>query len=134
MARHSAISPDRLSEILTAIVTGGTLVGGNSKGHDVFSPEFGLVEVKARILGTDGPLPRVSLKIANIKKADFFIAVRWTKAMELHDAIGLPKSVAGKLFATKQQQGRGLAHIAWRDWILAPGAQSFREKMLQALA
>lgn len=133
MARHSAISPDRLSEILTAIVTRGKLVGGNSKGHDVFSPEFGLVEVKSRILGTDGPFPRVSLKSANIKKADFFMAVRWTKAMELHDAIGLPKPVVGMLYAAKQQ-ANGKAHIAWRDWISAPGAQNFREKMLQTLA
>ena len=132
IARHSMISPDRLSEILAAIVTSGTIVGGNSKGHDVLSPEFGLVEVKARILGTDGLFPRVSLKASNIEKADFFLAVRWTKAMELHDAIGVPKATAAILYAAKQQV-RGLAHIAWRDWISAFGAKSFRHEMLRAL-
>jgi hypothetical protein len=133
IARHSIISADRLSEILTAIVTGGTIVGGNSKGHDVLSPNFGLVEVKARIMGTDGLFPRVSLKAGNIAKADFFMAVRWTKEMALYEAIGVPKTTAALLYTAKQQ-ARGLAHIAWRDWIAAPGARSFRGEMLGALA
>ena len=102
IARHSIISPDRLAEILTAIVTGGTIVGGNSKGHDIRSPKCGLVEVKARILGTDGPFPRVSLKAANIDKADFVMAVRWTKTMDLYDAVGVPKATATVLYAAKQ--------------------------------
>jgi hypothetical protein len=133
IARHSIISADRLSEILTAIVTGGMIVGGNSKGHDILSPTFGLVEVKARILGTDGPFPRVSLKAGNIKKADFFMAVRWTKEMSLYEAIGVPKATAATLYAAKQQVS-GLAHIAWRDWTAVPGARSFRSEMVGALA
>jgi hypothetical protein len=126
--RHSIISPDRLSEILTAIVTAGELVGGNSKGYDVISPEFGRVEVKARILGTDGPFPRVSLKASNITKAGFFMAVRWTNSMQLHDAVALPQADAAALYSAKRQ-GSGLAHIAWRDWVAAPAARRFRDEM-----
>src|ERR1035437_9932048 len=93
LSLYSIISADWLAEILTAIVTGGSVVGGNANGHDVFSPRFGFVEVKSRILGTDGPLPRVSLKTGNIDKSDFFMAVRWTKTMALYDA-GLSKNIA----------------------------------------
>jgi hypothetical protein len=132
LARYSIISADRLSEILTAIVTGGIVVGGNAKGHDVFSPRFGFVEVKSRILGTDGPLPRVSLKTGNIDKSDFFMAVRWTKTMELYDAVGLSKKEAAVLHAAKRQPS-GLAHIGWQDWSSAPGARHFRNEMLRAL-
>jgi hypothetical protein len=132
LARYSIISADRLSEILTAIVTGGTIVGGNSKGHDVFSPQFGFVEVKSRILGTDGPLPRVSLKAGNIEKSDFFMAVRWTKKMELYDAVGVPKTAAAVLHAAKRQAS-GLAHIGWHDWTSAPGARRFKDEMHRAL-
>lgn len=132
MERHTSISPDRLSEILTAIATGGEIVGGNSKGYDVISPEYGRIEVKARILGTDGPFPRVSLKASNIDKADLIMAVRWTEKMELHDAIALPKAGAAVLYAAKRQGG-GLAHIAWRDWIAAPDARRFRDEMRRIL-
>lgn len=132
IARHSIISPDRLSEILTALVTGGELAGGNSKGYDVISPEFGHIEVKARILGTDGPFPRVSLRASNIEKADFFMAVRWTETMRLQEAVALPKAEATALYTAKRQ-GSGLAHIAWRDWVAAPGARHFGDEMRRVL-
>ncbi|MGC1467104.1 MAG: hypothetical protein WA792_15390 [Pseudolabrys sp.] len=126
--RHSIISPDRLSEILTAIVTNGEIVGGNSRDHDVVSPKFGRVEVKARILGIDGQFPRVSLKSSNIERADYFMAVRWTATMQLHDAVGLPKAEVATLYSAKQQSS-GLAHIAWNDWIKAATARRFAEEM-----
>jgi hypothetical protein len=131
-ARYSSISLDRVAEILTAIVTNGTVIGGNSKGRDILSPTFGLVEVKSRILGTDGPLPRVSLKASNIEKADYFVAVRWTETMQLHDAVGLPKAAAAMLYAAKRQSS-GLAHIVWRDWIAAPTMRNLREEFAAAL-
>jgi hypothetical protein len=133
VSRYSTISPDRLAEILTAAVTEGDLVGGNSAGYDVNSRRLGFVEVKARILGTDGPLPRVSLKTRNIEKSDFFMAVRWTRQMELYAAVGLPKASAAMLHAIKRQ-ATGLAHIGWQDWVSAPGAVDFRDAMLKILA
>lgn len=133
IARYSSISLDRVSEILTAIVTNGTVIGRNSKGRDILSPTFGLVEVKSRVLGTDGPLPRVSLKAANIEKADYFVAVRWTEKMEFHDAVGLSKAAVAPLYAARRQSG-GLAHIGWRDWIAIPTARNLRAEMLSVLS
>ncbi|MBP2309683.1 hypothetical protein GBZ48_18210 [Azospirillum melinis] len=126
--RHLAISHHRLAEILTALVTGGELTSSNSRGHDVLSPTFGRIEVKSRILGTDGPFPRVTLKAANIEKSDFFIGVRWTRDMRLHEALGLPKSAVVPLYTAKRQS-TGSAHLSWADWTAAPGARSFLNDM-----
>lgn len=125
ITRHSIISPDRLSEILTAIVTNGEIVGGNSRDHDVVSPKFGRVEVKARILGIDGQFPRVSLKSSNIERADYFMAVRWTATMQLHDAVGLPKAEISTLYSAKQKSS-GLAHIAWNGLDKGSHRSAFR--------
>lgn len=100
--RHQAISHDRLAEIMTALVTGGELSSGNAQGHNAVSPAFGRIEVKSRILGTDGPFPRVTLKASNIEKSDFFIGVRWIRDMRLHEAVGLPKSAVMPLYTAKQ--------------------------------
>jgi hypothetical protein len=127
--RHSSISHDRLAEILTAMVTEGSLTLGNKEGHDVVSPTFGRIEVKSRVLGTDGPFPRVSLRASNLQHAEYFVAVRWTRDMDLYEAIGMPRSSAEVLYTAKlQKSGRG-AHIGWNEWISAPQARSFRDDM-----
>jgi hypothetical protein len=127
--RHSLISHDRLSEILTAMVTGGTLTLQNKEGHDVTSPKFGRIEVKSRVLGTDGAFPRVSLRASNLQYAEYFVAVRWTRDMDLYEAIGVPRSSAEALYAAKLQKSGRRAHIGWSDWVSAPHARSFREDM-----
>lgn len=132
IARHPVISHSRLAEVLTALVTAGSLTDSNAKGHDVISPAFGVIEVKSRVLGTDGPFPRVSLRASNIEKANFFVAVRWTPDMRLYDAIGLPRTSVAVLYATKRQS-TGLAHLAWSDWIAAPGVHSFAEEMCRLI-
>ena len=114
--RYDKIAHELLSELLVAIATGGEVVGGNNRGSDVWSEKYGRIEVKSRILGTDGPYPRVSLRQSNLEKADHFVAVRWTKAFELHGAVMLPKSVVLKLYDAKLQKS-GTAHIAWSEWI-----------------
>ena len=60
------------------------------------------------------------------------MAVRWTKTMRLYDAVALPKADKAALYAAKRQDS-GLAHIAWRDWIAAPGARRFRDEMNRVL-
>lgn len=121
MKRYEAISHNLLSELLVAIAVGGEVVGKNNLGSDVISPKYGRIEVKSRILGTDGPYPRVSLKSSNIDKADYFVAVRWTRDFEFHAAWMLPKSAAATLYA-ERKQGSGLAHINWDRWMRAEAA------------
>src|SRR5258707_13280613 len=86
MARYNHISHELLSELLVAIATGREVIGGNNLGSDVSSPTYGLIEVKSRILGTDGPNPRISLKQRNLDKASWFAAVRWNRDFTLHEA------------------------------------------------
>lgn len=132
MARYDKISHEILAELLIAIVTKGEVVGGNNRGSDVRSADFGLIEVKSRILGTDGPYPRVSLKRHNIEKADWFAAVRWTRDYTLYDAVMLPKPIAETLYE-RMRQASGLAHIGWTDWISARERVGLRDACIEAI-
>lgn len=132
MQRYDAISHQLLSELLVAIATEGEVVGGNNRGSDVYSPEYGKIEVKSRILGTDGAFPRVSLKPHNIEKADWFVAIRWTRDFQFHEAWMLPKSTAAALHAVKRQ-GSGLAHISWDSWKTGEGAVDLSPRIRVAI-
>lgn len=118
--RYQEISHQLMSELLVAIATKGEVVGNNNRGSDVISPEYGKIEVKSRILGTDGEFPRVSLKPHNLDKADWFVGIRWTRDFDFHAAFMLPKIEASKLHA-ERKQASGLAHINWDKWKAAPG-------------
>lgn len=131
--RHFITSPDKLAEILTAICTDGEIAPRNAKGYDVCSPRFGKVEVRSRILGTDGPLPRISLSPSKMAGADNFMAVRWTADFKLHAAIMLSKIAVQPLFQAKLQSSGKMAHIGWREWIAAKGAVDFTDRFLDML-
>ncbi|MEY9562250.1 hypothetical protein [Sinorhizobium fredii] len=131
--RYDSISHQLLAELAVAIATEGEVVGGNNRGSDVVSPTYGKIEVKSRILGTDGPYPRVSLKPQNLDKSDWIVAVRWTRGFEFHDAIALPKSAAQGLFAGRLSEGR-VAHVAWQTWIATPGTESLANRVRAALS
>lgn len=131
--RYDSISHHLLAELVVAIATGGQVVSGNNRGSDVFSPDYGKIEVKSRILGTDGPYPRISLKTHNLEKSDWIAAVRWTREFEFYDAVALPKSAALALFVGRFSAGRA-AHTAWQSWVAAPGAESLADRVRSALA
>lgn len=132
IARYDCISHQLLAEILIAIATGGEVVGGNNRGSDVVSPGFGKIEVKSRILGTDGPFPRVSLKAHNVEKADWVAAVRWTRAFDFYDAVALPRDAIHPLVEGRLNAARA-THISWRDWTASPEARSLKAQMQAAL-
>lgn len=132
MVRYDHISHELLSELLVAIATGGEVIGGNNLGSDVRSPTYGLIEVKSRILGTDGPYPRISLKQRNLDKASWFAAVRWNRNFTFHDAVILPKDSVQRLFDIRKQT-RDMAHIGWKDWIADPKGKSLKDDCLRVL-
>lgn len=130
--RHQVISLDKLSEILTALATGGIVTSRNTAGHDVVAP-IGRIEVKSRVLGTDGPFPRVSLK-PNKLDADYVMAVRWTPECVFHAAYLLPTASVRPLFAERLQASGSVAHIAWQKWIDAPLVTDFTKQFERVLA
>lgn len=132
MKRYDHISHELLAELLVAIATGGEVIGGNNLGSDVTSPTYGLIEVKSRIMGTDGPNPRISLKQRNLDKASWFAAVRWTRDFELYDAVILPKASVERLFGIRKQ-ARDMAHISWKDWTSDLSAKSIKGDCTNAL-
>ncbi len=131
--RYDSISHQLLAELAVAIATDGEVVGGNNRGSDILSPTYGKIEVKSRILGTDGPFPRISLKPHNLDKSDWIVAVRWTRDFEFHDAIALPKSAAQSIFAGRLSDGK-VAHVAWQTWVATPGAESLANRVRTALS
>lgn len=130
--RYDSISHQLLAELVVAIATEGEVIGGNKRGSDVLSPSFGRIEVKSRILGTDGAFPRISLKPHNLEKSDWITAVRWTRTFEFYDAVALPKTIAASLFAGRLIEGKA-AHVAWQSWIGAPAAVSLADNVRAAL-
>ena len=132
LKRYQEISHQLLSELLVAIVTEGEVVGDNNRGSDVLSSKYGKIEVKSRILGTDGPFPRVSLKTHNLEKANCFVGIRWTRNFEFHAAYMLPKAAVLPLYEARKQAG-GLAHISWDSWKSAPGAIDLGEAVRKVL-
>ncbi|MER9335807.1 hypothetical protein NKJ06_17760 [Mesorhizobium sp. M0293] len=130
--RYDSISHQLLAELVVAIATDGEVVGGNNRGSDVISPLSGKIEVKSRMLGTDGPFPRISLKPHNLEKADWIAAVRWTRDFEFYDDVALPRAVAQGLFAGRLAEGRA-THVAWQSWIAASGAESLADRVHAAL-
>lgn len=130
--RYDSISHQLLAEILVAIATSGEVVGGNNRGSDVISPILGKIEVKSRILGTDGPFPRISLKAHNIEKSDWIAAVRWKRNFEFYDAVALPKTSVIPLFEGRLSASRA-SHIAWQKWIDAPNTMKMGDKIRDVL-
>lgn len=128
MQRYDKISHDLLGEILVAAALDGIVEGGNRRGSDVRSTIYGRVEVKSRILGTDGPFPRVSLRPSNLEKADFFVAIRWKRDFQFYDAVMLPKAAVLGLYGDRVQSS-GMAHIKWDDWCASEQAISLHEKI-----
>lgn len=134
MRRHSVISLDKLAEILTALATGGTVAERNAKGYDVASPEYGKIEVKARVLGTDGTFPRITLTPNKLVGANSFMAVRWDGDHRIHAAVMLDRDTVRPLYEARLQASGKYAHIAWGAWKNAPGAIDFTARFAALIA
>jgi len=123
--RHFTISYDKLAEILTAICTEGKVCSARNGNYDVEAPIYGRIEVKSRVLGTDGPFPRISLTPTKLRSAKWFMAVRWDKQGDIYAAFMLPLSSVQPLFDARLQNSGKQAHIAWDDWRNASGLKDF---------
>lgn len=128
LSRYDCISHQLLAEIVVAIATGGEVVGGNNRGSDVISPKYGKVEVKSRILGTDGDYPRISLKAHNIEKADWVAAVRWTRQFAFYDAVALPCYAISPLVEGRLSS-KAATHIPWKTWTASTDARSLKAEI-----
>lgn len=134
MKRHSVISLDKLAEILTALCTDGSIAERNTKGHDIVSPKHGRIEVKSRVLGTDGEFPRITLSSNKLVGSDTFMAVRWDRNNNIYSAIMLDKAAVQPLYNARLQASRKSAHIAWDAWKSAPGAIDFTKPFTDLIA
>ncbi|WP_157775810.1 hypothetical protein [Hartmannibacter diazotrophicus] len=134
LERHANITLGTLAEILTALSTDGKLAEPNRKGFDVISPAYGRIEVKSRVLGTDGAFPRISLSPNKIDGADHFMAVRWDQHSKLCFAIMLPKASILPLYQARLQRSGNIAHLHWDDWLAARDAVDFTDQFQELLS
>lgn len=109
---HGPISADILGEALFAAAFGGEPMARGNKDYDVRCPRFGLVEVRSRILGTDGWHPRISLRRAPNGEYDHVAALRFEQDYSFWRAVVLPTAALQRLYASRRQFS-GIAHIPW---------------------
>ena len=57
---HGEATVDMLGDVLFAATFSGTCTPRGNRGLDVNCPKFGRVEVRSRVLGTDGQFPRIT--------------------------------------------------------------------------
>ena len=113
LSQVGEITTGRLGELLVASVTGGEIK--NKTGFDILSPEYGKIEVKSRVLGTDGEWPRVSLGRTNIKEADYVAVLRFSPSYDIAAACMLPIEKVKALYED-YVQSKGTAHIPWEKF------------------
>ena len=118
---HGPITVDALGETLVAAAFGGTRMKRNNADFDVRCPRFGLVEVRSRVLGTDGWLPRVTLRKAPLGAYDHVAALRFEPDLAFWRGVILPTAALIPLYEARKQTS-GVAHIAWNDAVAHPVA------------
>jgi hypothetical protein len=94
------------------------MAAGN-KGFDVQCPRFGKVEVRGRVLGTDGHYPRITLRRSPSEGYDHLAAVRFERDFSFWRAIILPAAALGPLYEVNKQK-KGSAHISWHTAAESP--------------
>ena len=110
LSKVGEITTGRFGELLIASVTSGEIK--NKTGYDISAPGYGKIEVKSRVLGTDGKWPRVTLGKTNIKEADHVAVIRFSPAYEVVAACILSIDKVKPLYS-QYAQSKGTAHIPW---------------------
>lgn len=118
---HGPLTVDALGETLVAAAFGGTRMKRNNADFDVRCPRYGLVEVRSRVLGTDGWLPRLTLRKAPLGVYDHVAALRFAPDLSFWRGVILPTTALIPLYEARKQAS-GIAHIAWNDAVTHPAA------------
>lgn len=125
---HGPVTTDELGEQLVAAAFGGTLMERGNKDFDIQCRRYGRVEVRTRILGTDGWLPRITLRRPPDGAYDHLAAVRLEQDRSFWRALILPTAALAPLYA-RYKQAKGIAHIPWE----AAAAESAAEDITARL-
>lgn len=112
---HGEVAISAFAEALFAAAFGGQRRQRGNPGFDIDCPRFGKVEVRARVLGTDGDYPRVTLRKSPDGQFDHLAAVRLDKNLALWKAFILPTLALKPLYDAKKQP-KGTAHIDWSSF------------------
>jgi hypothetical protein len=113
---HGEVAISAFAEALFAAAFGGKRMPRGNRDFDVSCPKFGKVEVRARVLGTDGAFPRVTLSKSPDGQCDHIAAIRLDENLNLWKAIILPSVALKPLYDAMIQSKGKTAHIGWSDF------------------
>ncbi|MFT8246464.1 hypothetical protein [Roseomonas sp. BN140053] len=130
---HGPLTVDALGETLVAAAFGGARMKRNNADFDVRCPRFGLVEVRSRVLGTDGWLPRLTLRKAPLGVYDHVAALRFALDLSFWRGVILPTAALIPLYEARKQAS-GIAHIAWNDAVAHSAALDITGELRAVIA
>jgi hypothetical protein len=130
LTEHGEVAISTFAEALFAAAFGGQRTPRANPNFDVVCPRFGKVEVRARVLGTDGDYPRISLRKSPDGEFDHLAAVRLDKKLNFWKAFILPTAALKPLFDAKKQK-TAKAHIAWSVFCADSGAVDITSDLMR---
>lgn len=129
---YGEIKASRYFEILVAATYDGELMAPNHPEFDVHCTRFGRVQVRTRVIGTDGKYPRISLR-GMPSEFDVLIGAHLAQNFSINHAIALRSPAIEPLYLAKRQQDGKLAHIPWAQLVAAPGAEDVTKELSSIL-
>ncbi len=121
LREHGEVTISAFAEALFAAAFDGKRMSRGNRNFDLDCARFGKVEVRTRVLGTDGEYPRITLRKSPDGQFDHLAAVRLNETLGLWKASVLPTLALRPLYDVRKQKN-GLAHIDWSDFCADPKA------------
>ncbi len=131
---HGEVTKDAFCENLVAAALGGTLMSRGNKGFDVRHPALGRIEVRSRMLGTDGDKPRITLRCDPVEACDWLVAVRITPDFRLHEGWMFAARSLQRLYARYRRAKNPVAHVPWNVAVALEGADDITGRLGAVLA
>jgi hypothetical protein len=117
------------SEKLIAVLDGGEVV--QKHGYDTDGGRLGKVEVRSRMLGTDGRCPRLTTNSTKMKNSEYHAIIHFGAGYQIYEAILVPTSALIPLYNPRRQKKRDQAHIPFREIKSLKGTANITDRLIR---
>jgi len=121
LSKFGEVTGALLAEMLVAEIFEGKVVNGI--GYDVECPDGRRIEVRSRVEGTDGKMPRITLSKKKMEVCSDIVAVRFDCRYQPVEVRLVPKSELKLLYEEYCQNDGSTAHIHWQKFCACEGAK-----------
>jgi hypothetical protein len=132
LVAHGEVTLHALAEALFAGAFGGVPMKRGNKDFDIQCSRFGAVEVRSRVVGTDGDTPRLTLR-RSPSGYDHVCALRFERDFSVVRAVVLPTAALVPLHAAYKQKKKDIAHIPWTKIEIDPAVIDVTEELIAVL-